>query len=164
MNKELKNIHGNVLGIGLTEKMIDILNQNKHIIECYLMDSDSNNIENSKGCNKTVNIKKIKKIFKKKSFDYIICNFEQIKPYLRSFIKNSIYLNKGKVCFYNIKDFELAELERRYCRYHATSEIKKDFIIIDTTLSKTNFLKNGCFYIRDLGYDIVDYIGNLFVN
>lgn len=164
MKTELKNIKGNVLGIGLTESLTDILGENNNIDECYLMNSDSKNTDNSRIYTKTINIRKIKKFFCKKNFDYIICNFEQIKPYFRSFIKNSIYLNRKKIYYYNINDFELKELENRYNRYNSTFEKKKDYVIIDNELSKTNFFKNIWFYFRDLIYDVIDYIGNLFVN
>ena len=164
MNSELKKINGNVLGIGLSEKEQNILEQNDNVIECYLLNSNSTSANNSKGYCKVINIKKIKKIFRKKSFDYIIGNFEELKPYLRSFIKNSIYLNKNKLYFYNIKDFELEELENRYIRYGSIVKIKKNMVIIDNSNSKTNIFKNILYYVCDLTYDTIEYIGKLLVN
>ena len=90
MNNELKKMSGSVLGIGLSEKEQNILEKNDKVVECYLLNSGSTSSDNSKGYTKTIDIRKIKKLFRKKSFDYIIGNFEQLKPYLRSFIKNSI--------------------------------------------------------------------------
>lgn len=164
LNKELKKISGSVLGIGLDEKAQNILDKNKNVVECFLLNSNSTGSSKTKGRTKTINIKKIRKIFRKKSFDYIIGNFEELKPYLRSFIKNSIYLNKGKIYFYNITDFELEELENRYKRYNSKIDISKDLVIIDNSNAKTNILKNIIYYIRDLTYDIIDYIGKILVN
>ena len=164
INNELKKISGVVLGIGLNEKEQTILEKNAKVTDCYLLNSNSTNDANSKGHSKTIDIKKIRKIFRKKSFDYIICNFEELKSYLRSFIKNSIYLNKSKMYFYNIGDFELEELENRYVRYNSTFDIKKNVVIIDNSKSKTNVFKNVFYYICDLIYDVIDYIGKLLVN
>lgn len=164
LNKELKKISGSVLGIGLAEGMQNILDKNKNVVECFLLNSNSTGNSKTKGRTKTINIKKIRKTFRKKSFDYIIGNFEELKPYLRSFIKNSIYLNKGKIYFYNITDFELEELENRYKRYNSKIDISKDLVIIDNSNAKTNILKNIIYYTRDLTYDIIDYIGKILVN
>lgn len=164
LNKELKKISGSVLGIGLDEKAQNILDKNKNVVECFLLNSNSTGNSKTKGRTKTINIKKIRKTFRKKSFDYIIGNFEELKPYLRSFIKNSIYLNKGKIYFYNITDFELEELENRYKRYNSKIDISKDLVIIDNNNAKTNILKNIVYYTRDLTYDIIDYIGKILVN
>lgn len=164
MNNELKKISGSVLGIGLSEKEQNILEKNKKVLECYLLNSNSTNKTNSKGYSKTINIRKIGKLFRKKSFDYIIGNFDELKPYLRSFIKNSIYLNKGKTYFYNINDFELEELNNRYVRYGSIVEIKKNSVIIDNSSAKTNIFKNIFYYFCDLIYDVIDYIGRMLVN
>lgn len=164
MNNELKKLEGSVLGIGLSEKEQEILQNNKKVIECYLMDSNSKGSSKGKGKTKTINIRKIRRKFRDKSFDYIIANFEELKPYLRSFIKNSIYLNRGKIYYYNIKDFELEELENRYVRYNSKVEIKKNLVIIDNSNSKTNIFKNIFYYFCDLVYDVIDLIGRMLVN
>jgi len=164
MNDELKKLSGSVLGIGLSEKEQNILEKNDKVLECYLLNSNSTSDSTPKGYSKTINIKKIKRIFRKKSFDYIVGNFDELHPYLRSFIKNSVYLNKNKIYFYNIKDFELDELENRYTRYGALVEIKNNMVIIDNSNSKTNIFKNIFYYICDLCYDVIDYIGRMLVN
>ena len=166
MISELKKISGSVLGIGLSNKETSILEKNKKVVECFLLDSNSSNVSNEKGKSKgrVIKLKKIRKVFHNKRFDYIIGNFEELKPYLRSFIKNSIYLNKGKIYFYNIDDFELEQLESRYVRYNSKVEIKKDYVVIDNSNAKTNLFKNIIYYIRDLFYDVIDFIGRMLVN
>jgi len=164
MNSELKKISGSVLGIGLSEKEQNILDKNEKVVECYLLNSNITKESDIKGSSKIINIKNIRKVFHKKKFDYLICNFEELKPYLRSFIKNSIYLSENKIYFYNIEDFELEELEKRYIRYGSKMEMKKNFILIDNNNSKTNIFKNIFFYLCDLIYDVLEYIGKLLVN
>lgn len=165
INKELKNVKGSVLAIGLNSTQADILNNNDQVLECFLLNANNDYDEsNIKGKNKVINIKKIRKVFKRKKFDYIICNFEEVRPYLRSFIKNSIYLNNKSIYFYNIKNFEIEELERRYVRYNSQFTYKKDIAIIDNINAKTSLFKNIYFYLTDFIYDSIDYIGNLFVN
>lgn len=164
INNELKKLSGSVLGIGLDDKKQDILNDNKKIVECYLLDNQVDSIDGSECYTKIIDIKKMHKVFKRKSFDYIVGDFQKLYPYLRTFIKNSIYLNKNKVYFYNLGNYDLDELEKRYARYGSKVDSRKNFIIVDNTKAKTNFLKNIYNYICDLFYDIIEYIGNLFVN
>ena len=78
-----------------------------------------------KGRNKKINIKKIKKQFKKKSLDTIICNYETIKPFYRSFIPNSIYLNKGTLYIYGNKE-DLQKIKPKYQRYTSLIKIDKN--------------------------------------
>jgi len=164
LNKELKKISGSVLGIGLNEKEINLLEENNNIFQCYLLNSNHFSSGNKKGHSKVINIRKIKKQFHKKSFDYIVGNFKELEPYLRTFIKDSIYLNKSKLYFYNLTDFEIDELEKRYVRYNSKFEKTKDLIIIDNSNSKTNVFKNIYYYICDLIYDIIEYISKILVN
>lgn len=164
LRNKLKKIEGTVLAIGLDEKLLDVLEKNNKIEECYLLNSGANSNDGRKGYSKTINIRKIKRIFRKKSFDYIICNFEQLKPYLRSFIKNSIYLNRKTIYFYNIEDFDLDELQKRYERYESVFEVKKEIATIDNSKARTNRFKNVWYYLRDLGYDTLEYISKILVN
>lgn len=165
IDKELKKVTGSVLAIGLNEKQADILNNNNEVLECFLLNANTQTEDSgTKMHNRIINIKKIRKIFKRKKFDYIICNFKEIRPYLRSFIKNSIYLNNKIIYFYNIKNFEIEELERRYIRYNADFNYKTKLATIDNTHSKTNLFKNIYFSLTDMIYDAIDYVGNLFVN
>ena len=96
MNRKLKNIiaklEGRVLIIGFDDvDLTDCINNNTNIIDC-----DSLNLNNKAKGNgklgKTVNIKKLRKIYKKKKLDYIIVNMEAVEKYSKYFIKDSLYL------------------------------------------------------------------------
>ena len=98
--KIIKKIKGSLLGIGMTESiLLDAIEENDNIDTCYILSNVSltgkkfNMIK--KGRNKKINIKKLKKKFKKKSLDTVICNYDIIKQFYRSFVPNSIYINKN---------------------------------------------------------------------
>ena len=80
----INKLKGSLLGIGLTnENILNAIEENSNIDVCYLL----NNISltgkkfsiTKRGKNKKINIKKIKKQFKKKSLDNIIVGFAGIK-------------------------------------------------------------------------------------
>ena len=65
---------------------------------------------------KNINIKKLYKYFKKKSIDYIICDYEQITKYYKYVFRDSIYLNNGKIYFYLNKNIDMDYI-LKYKRY-----------------------------------------------
>jgi len=106
---QVKNMEGSLLGIGITsEKLKKAIQNNNKITICNLLE------ENTKGIGKkkfsilnkprTINIKKIKKIFKKKRVDNIICNIDTIKKFQKTFIRDSVYINKNKLYIYGNKE------------------------------------------------------------
>ena len=90
---------------------------------------------------------KLPKIVKDENVDFIICNISEIKPNMKSFLSNSVYINKNMLYIYgSIKDNDLEELVKKYKRYSkdVKAEIKdEEFIIyIDNKKTKTNFFKD----------------------
>ena len=164
LKKELKNSSGNILCIGLNEQdLLDIIDKNKNIIKCDILNNNSIKIgkDNSKGSSsKNVNIKNIKNIFKKKRVDKIICEFKHIEKYLKSFVKDSIYITKGNVLIYdNFTEKELDKIMSLYNRYEIKNKIKNDknnyIIEFEIKNKKTNKLK-------DFGYSIIDFWSELY--
>ena len=94
--KITRSLDGNVLGIGLDEEMIKEIELNDKIIECDLLNSHTKGKKKFSLFNKTINIKKIRKIFKKKKVDYVVCNYDEISKYFNTFIKDNIYINNKK--------------------------------------------------------------------
>ena len=91
MNEKLlqiiNNLEGSLLGIGFEDNiLLDAIENNNSIHSCYLLTKKNPSSKKfnmtKKGRNKKINIKKIKKQFKKKSLDTIICNYEVIKPFI----------------------------------------------------------------------------------
>ena len=112
---------------------------------------------------KKISIKKLRKIYKKKNVDYIICNFEHITNFLNSFVKDSIYINKTKLYFYGNVDKDL--ILKKYQRYDTKIDIKeyKDTCIIeiDNTNSKNNKIKEIKYTIVDGFNHVIEVIGDV---
>ena len=137
----IKKLNGNVLGIGLSEDLTALIEKNDNITECNLLNSYTKGKFKKSLFNKTIKIKKIRKVFKKKKIDYIICNYDEISNYLNTFVKDSIYINKGKLYFYCNIDVDLLKL--KYGRYNVEINlIDKKIIEIDTSSAKNNFFKD----------------------
>ena len=154
-------VSGNVLGIGVDEKISQLLEQNKRVLNCNLLNSKTKNTSTIKKQKlKKISIKKIRKIFKKKNVDYIICDIEEMKKYQKTFIKDSVYINKEILYIYNIREKEIKEeLIKKYKRYNSKIEELKDkdsvILKIDNKEAKTN-------KIKDLKYTIIDTLVSIF--
>lgn len=176
MNKQLleiiNNLKGSLLGIGLNDgTYLDAIENNDDIHTCYILSNLSltgKKFSMAKhGRSKKINIKKIKKHFKKKSLDNIICNYDIIKQFQRSLVPNSIYLNSGYLYIYGSQT-EIESLKQKYQRYTNKIKINKfkdGFIMkINNQNTKNNFFKDIIFKIKDLGADIIDFITELLIN
>lgn len=169
-----KEISGNVVTIGVDYKtVLDELDKNEKIANLYSMQFNgkkrSKKKEKGKKRDKIVSIKKIRKIFKKKKIDYIICNIEDINRFLRTFIRDSVYINKEKIYIYGSKNnIDLELIEKRYNRYNVTiniTEYDKDVLVeIDNTKAFNNVLKDIFYNIADILYSIYNAIGDLLIN
>ena len=165
-------VSGNVLGIGVDETISEILEQNERVLNCNLLNSFSkteNSKQEKKQRLKKIRIKKIRKVFKKKKVDFIICNIDEIKKYLKTFIKDSIYINKDILYIYNIEDEELKkELIKKYKRYNVKIEELKDnkktILKIDNKLSKTNIFKDTFYLIIDTLIQLLNIISDILLN
>lgn len=169
-----KNLSGNVITIGIDYKtVLDEIDKNEKIINLYSMQFNgkkrSRKKEKGKKKGKIVSIKKIKKIFKKKRIDYIICNIEDVNRFLRTFIRDSVYINKTKLYIYGSKNnVDLELIEKRYNRYNVNiniTEYDKDVLVeIDNTKAFNNFFKDIFYNVIDILYTIYNTIGDLLIN
>lgn len=174
LKKICKEINGNVITIGVDYKtVLDELEKNERIVNLYTMQFNgkkrSKRKEKGKKRDKTVSIKKIRKIFKKKRIDYIICNIEDISRFLRTFIRDSVYINKTKLYIYGSKNnVDLELIEKRYNRYNVLVNIveydKEVLVEIDNTKAFNNILKDIFYNISDILYSIYNSIGDLLIN
>ena len=153
---KLKKMKGNLLVIGtFDEKVIKIIEENDNITICNsLQSNDGVGYEKTKRKGKKVNIKRIRRVFKKKAIDYIICDLNELNKYLHYFIKDSIYLCKKEVIFSgDINEDDLEVLTNRYNRYNVSLELKKDktkfLLVIDVSKAKNNRFKDRLYFIKD---------------
>ena len=172
LNTIIKGLKGTLLGIGLDEKLLEIIEKNNDINNCFIMEDRSRLSKKfdffGGGKDKKINIKKIRKIFKKKTLDNIICNYETIKPYFRRFVSNSIYINKGKLYIYgNLTNDDIEKIQTRYSRYKSKITIQKEkdyaIIIIDNADIKTGFFKDKLYIFLDFFTDFIDILTTLLV-
>lgn len=172
----IKKIEGNVIGVGLDDKLLLGFSKNKKV-NVYTIEQSKSGLISGLGkrkmrktsSGKTINIKKLYKYFKKQSVDFIICNVEEVNDYLKYFIRDTIYLNKKNIYLYgNKSDIDTELFEKRYKRYNTKIEIKefKDsiLIIIDSSESKRNWFMDKLYYIKDTLYNIVEFISNVLIS
>jgi len=169
---QVKNMEGSLLGIGITsEKLKKAIQNNNKITICNLLE------ENTKGIGKkkfsilnkprTINIKKIKKIFKKKRVDNIICNIDTIKKFQKTFIRDSVYINKNKLYIYGNKE-DLENIKEKYERYTNEIELKQEdkkyILIVNNTNTKNNKLKDILYWWKDTGNSFLDFLTLILTN
>ena len=169
----IKNLSGNVLVIGLDEKLIEKLNHNNNI-NLYSISSNKSTSTTKKSKKritnngKTINIKRLRKYINKKSTNYIICNMNEMMSYYKYFIKDSIFLNNNTIYIYANNDIDKNFLIKRYKRYNVkltVNEYKNGYIIkIDSSLAKNNFIKDKLYLLSDTFYNIAETIGNILIS
>lgn len=169
IENELKNLfqnmNGNLLLIGnYSDKIKNIIEQNENILVCdQLTNTDNNSNSNSNGKVKKINIKNIKKYYKRKNINNSVIDFEQILPYKNTFIKDSSYITKNKIIIIAKEDNDL--IYKMYSRY--TKNINKvdcldgKIYVIETSKIKKKPIMNIIYLIQDTFIDIITIIGNL---
>lgn len=169
--KEIKQMKGSLLGIGITsEKIKDAINKNDEILICNLLEEttkrkNSNLVAGKK--QRKVNIKKLRKTFRKKRTDNVICNLETVKKFLKTFVRDSVYINKGKLYIYGDKE-EIETLKKKYERYTKDIKIinkaKQSILVVNNTNTKNNKFKDICYWWQDFGQSTLEIITALLAN
>ena len=168
---ELKKMTGFILGIGqFDDKFLSEVMKNDNISFSILTNDNSDivfkkrkksELVNPKN-NKSINIKKIKKVFKKQKPDYIILDVYEVKDYLKTFVKDSLYITKNKIYINtSSKDIDLNDIYKLYKRYHKKINIDNDYIIIDMEGYHNNILKNIFYYVIDCFVGFYYFISNV---
>lgn len=169
--KYIKKMEGTTLGIGINnEKVKDEIQNNTKIETCYLLEESSSFSKKKMKIfekSKTVNIKKIRKVFKKKRIENLICNYKTVKPFLKTFVRDSVYINKGKLYIYGKKE-DYNELITKYKRYTddiKIEQIKDTFLIIVNNQNTTNKKgKDIKYWWQDTLNNIADILTSILVN
>lgn len=105
----------------------------------------------------------MRKKFKKRKTNYIICNFDRIKEIENKIIYDTIYICNKEIFIYDKEKQELENLTRRYSRY-ANVEILnyKEGNIYKITIKKNISKINEIYYkIIDNLISLIDFISNL---
>jgi len=112
---------------------------------------------------KKVKIKKLGKTFKKKTVDYMICDYNAIEDYFKYIIGNTVDINKKKLYLYGTATFtDPRDIAKRFERYNTDVKLivdNDDFVIIvNNENSKTSWIKNKWYFIKDTCQNIGDMI------
>lgn len=177
LKKLIPTLHGNLIVIGLEDSEInDMILHSATLNQCYFLDSNIKEKKEKKekktyqlGKNKNIPLKKFRKTFKKKKTDAIICNLKNMEQYLNHFIKDSVYICKGKLYYYGSKRrIENSNLKERYQRYQVSFEeveLENSYVfIIDLSKAKTRWYKEWYYAVHDAIGRATDLIGDFLVN
>lgn len=169
----IKKISGNVLVIGLDDKLLDMFNKNNKVNLYSIYSNNSKGIfskEKKKKTNKgkTINIKKLRKYFNKKSVDYLIYKEEEIIKYYKYIIKDTIYLNNNTIYIYSSNTTDKDFIISKYRRYNVEIELteyKNGYIItINNKNGKNNYFKDKIYFVKDSLYNLAEFIGNILIS
>lgn len=169
IKKYIKNMTGKVIGLGIDNKeIIETIDKNNKILECDLLNSIDikNDLKGKKRKKKYV--KKLRKKYKKKKVNYIIVNSNEINRYLKTFVRDSIYINNREIYYYMDKKYDIENIIKRYKRYNTEIEVINcddgNIIKINTSNAKNNFFKDKFYFIVDTLSNIADVIGDILVS
>ena len=167
---EIKNLKGFILGIGRFDELFlkQIMNNDDvsfSILTNSSLDKDyvkKNNKLVDKRKNKEISVKKLKKVFKKNRPNYMIIDINEINSFLKTFIKDSLYITNKKIYIYTSnKDIDLNEIYKLYKRYNKNIVIDGEYIIIDMENYKNSVIKNFVYYIVDTLVSFYNFISNV---
>jgi hypothetical protein len=165
LESNIKKMQGNVLAIGINDdNLLKAINKNNKILECNILSNNLNSNKKGKK-NKKFYLSKLRKKFKKKKIDYLICDYKTLEDFLKTFIKDSIYITKGYIYFCT-NNPEL--IKKKYLRYNIKlEEIKcsdNTVLIIDVSKAKNNKIKELYYQIIDGITYLIDIITELLLS
>lgn len=166
----VKEFSGNVVCLGVTENhILKNLGKNKNAV-VFTIDRDPSKSlffrhrkTKVKEKGKKINIRKLRKTFKRKSVDYIVCNFNEISDSFKYFIYDSVVINRGTLYLYgDSKYVDAKQLSKRFKRFHAKAEsfTSGDYflIVVDNRTSRGNWIKYRWYLVVDTFHNLGDMI------
>lgn len=167
--KKIKNMDGKIIGIGIADqKILDTISKNNKILFCDLLNDKTKGSEEGKKRSKIIYINKLRKRYKHKKINYIVCDVNEVDKYLKTFVRDSVYINNNDIYLYMDKQYDVDKVISKYERYTKKIEqIKCDdgiIIKINTNKVKNNFIKDKIYYLIDLLNMIGDFIGDFLIN
>ena len=163
---QINHMDGNILLIGNYDEEIQQLLLKKDIIlscdQLLKKESYKNNFSYKGEKTKKLNIKNLRKKYKKKGLNYMIVNAEDIIPYKNRFVRDSIYITKKSIYLIGNEDVLLV-MYKRYSKQIEKIECLDGVIIkIDVSKSKNNKIKDFLYFVKDnlidLGNAISDFL------
>ena len=138
------NLFGQIVLIGnFSSNFLNKINKNKQIINCHVLSNQGDNFIN-KGLIEVVSLKKLKKRYRKKSIDFMIINYNNIKPFEKYIVRDSIYLVKNQIIYLN----SALSLKEKYQRINIKVEGNKNYYISMNGV-RFNFIRDYYYFIKD---------------
>lgn len=165
--EQIKDMHGNVLGIGITDsKVLKSIDENNNIVICNLLGEldKKNNSSHKEKKVKKISLEHLEKSFKKKKINYLIVEDDIVKD-VKNFIHNSIYITKEKIIYITNQSDKII---KKYNRYQTIIEkidcLDGTLLVIDVAKAKNYKLKELFYSVIDFFSEFIDTITNLIVN
>ena len=161
---EVKSFSGSVLGIGdISDEIVKSLNNNKKVTELNILSNKDYNIGSGLGKGKKISIKKLRK-FKKKRINYLLIDYENIDEYIKTIVKDSIYITSDYIYFVTNNK----KIKKYYSRYsNDIKEIninKSSIYVINSKDTKNNIFKEFIYSIIDSVDRMIEIITNLLLS
>lgn len=163
----IKSLDGRVVAFGFKiDKFKSVLNSNNKILSFDVLNGITKQKGKVKYKDKTINIEKIRKIYKKKSIDYILIDVDIIDKYMIYLIKETIYIGKKLYLFGNAKKVEY--YIKKYKRYNIDVENKNvgnnKISKINIKNAKNNKIKDKIYIIKDKAENIIQLLSDALVS
>lgn len=175
LSDSIKKITGTLVVFGsLEDKVLNVIEKNKNITVCDIIteykfslikDGQSGNSKKTK----KFNIKKLKKIYKNKSIDYLFVNLDEFDKYKKTIIPNSIYMTNKEILLYSLnEEYDFDVIEKRYKRYTKNVDVincdEGKIVRVVSTDTKNNIIKDKFYFVLDSLYNVVEMVSNFMIN
>jgi hypothetical protein len=167
--EDIKSFKGNTVCIGVEDSKIkNTLKKNKDISIYELNRASTRKLFSRRKRLKasggiSVKIKKFRKLFKKKSIEYVIIDLNNMYDYYKYMASNSIYICNKKIYIYGNSDYVTAKgVAKKFKRYKTnieTIQIDNDYlVIVECKNAKYSKIKEKFYLIIDTFHNLGDMI------
>ena len=166
---DIKQFKGNVVCVGVEDRKIKkelMKNSNIGLYELNRPETKriifkKKRLKTNNG--KSVSIKKFRKLFKKKSIEYLIIDIDKLMDYYKYIASNSIYMCNKKIYIYGTNDtIDATDISKKFKRYKTETEniqIDNEYLtIIDWKNAKYSKIKEKVFLVIDSLHNLGDMI------
>lgn len=160
--QDVKNMQGFLLGIGVDiPKILEEIEKNNAIRDCALLSTGTGE-KGKDSSSEIIHIKDFRKKWKRKKVDYIIACSKEILPYIKYFVKDSIYINKKRIYIFDKEKENIEIYKKKYQRYIVEMEVQKCkdgyILMIENKDYKRHFIKDPFYLMVDTISDGIDQI------
>ena len=170
----LQSLTGTVILIGIKDQtLLTMMKESKQIKQCYFLNANSKEAQKkarwSLRRHANIPISKFRKRFKKKRIDTIVCDVREMQNLFSIFVKDSVYICKGKIYYYGSKrNLDIPMLKARYSRYQVTFEeldLKDSHVfVVDVSKAKYRYHRELWYKGKDILHQASELASDFLVN